>query len=274
MNSLGEFRIDEVKGIKAKIDYVRISNQQYRSMSYEQLLSVLIQMMIDCERANSLEAARLIKFHGDKTKTTKEYKGYVYVIPERDTLKIDKIIKILNVVYGNPELVYVKFVGEPEKIIENKKYREHCNIGKKEQQSRKKLEEEKLLVAEKIFGMNDEISDIKLAKEIAASDDNLVSIGIRLSNLDRERQAKCMFEMERKYSHIKWMLNDTKQAELFGVPLEEYRNKFREKNIMADELTSTFIGYVKILQSNFNCGYIIEDYIYDNVEFEPTFENM
>lgn len=111
-------------------------------------------------------------------------------------------------------------------------------------------------------------------QDIAASDDSLTSIGIRLNHLDWEKRNKYLFEMEKVYHHIKWMLNDTKQAELFNVTLEEYRNTFRENNIRSDSLTSNFLDYVKILQSNFDLGYIIEDYIYDTVENDISFDDM
>ena len=273
MNSLGEFRIDECKGIKEKIEYIKISNQRYTEMNYGQLISTLVQMVVDWDRAASLEAARLIKFNGDKTRTTKEYKGYVYVVPERDNLKIDKIIKILNIIFGNTEMVYVKFVGDPKQILADKNFKDNCNTIKREQHYKKKLEEEKLLVADKLFGISKEISDEELAKEIAASDDHLTSIEVRLRHLEWEKRNTWIFEMERVYHHIKWILNDTKQAELFGITVDEYRSKYREGVIMADSLTQTFLGYVKILQSNFDCGYIIEDYIYDTVEEELSFDD-
>lgn len=94
----------------------------------------------------------------------------------------------------------------------------------------------------------------------------------RLENLDKEREDRLYWRMERVYSHIKWVLNDTKQAELFNVSLFEYITRFKEKNIQGDEQTRLFLDYVHTMQENLNSGYIIEEYVYGNGHEEITFD--
>ena len=266
MNEYGEFRLNEISGINEKIDYIRINDTKYSNLKYEQLLTILIQAAIESNKGDALEAARLVKFTGgSENKDNPEYKGYTYIIPGRNQQKIEKVIKVLKIAYESPDIVFVKFKRDSQDISEEQ-------LLKREQQYKKKLDDEKYFIAQQLFNIDEEISDEDLRKEIIADGEDANTMIWRLDHLDKERENRLYWRMERVYIHIKWVLNDSKQAELFNVSLFEYITKFKDKNIQSDEQTKLFLNYVHTMQENLNSGYIIEDFVYDNGHEEISFD--
>ena len=240
MNNLEEMNLEEARNIREKVDYIRINDTAYRGLSYKRMLEIIIIAAIDCNKAEALEAARLIKFIYDGTKEKNMYKGYTYIIPVRDNLIIDKAIKVLKVAFGSTDYIKVKFVKTYAEI-------EADNEDKKQMQKHKILSEEKEFVANQLFG------DIKLLTDEEIKEESK-ELPIVIEDYEEYRKGDFYWKCERRYRHIKWVLNDVKQAELFGVSVEEYRKNWKERNIQDDKWATAFLEYVRTLQENFNRG--------------------
>lgn len=260
MNNLEEFSLEEARNIREKVEYIRINDTAYKGLSYKRMLEIIIAAAIDSDRAEALEAARLIKFNYDGSKQNNMYKGYTFVIPVRDNLIIDKAIKVLKVAFGNTNHIRVKFVksnAEMQEDIEQKKHIQKYKI----------LCEEKEFVAKQLFG------DIKLLtdEEIREESKELPYV---IEDYEAYRKGDFEWKCEFRYRHIKWVLDDVKQAELFNVSVEEYQRRFKAANIRDDKGVSAFLDYIKVLQSNMNRGYVLMDYICGVEEFNPSFEDF
>lgn len=260
MNNLEEFTLEEARDIREKVDYIRINNTAYKGLSYRRMLEIIIIAAIDSNKAEALEAARLIKFNYECSKGKNMYQGYTYIIPARDNLIIDKAIKVLKVAFGSTDYIKVKFVKTYAEI-------EADNEDKKQIQKHKILSEEKEFVANQLFG------DIKLLTDEEIKEESK-ELPIVIEDYEAYRKGDFYWKCERRYRHIKWVLNDVKQAELFGVSVEEYRDKYKKRNIQDDKWATAFLDYVKTIQENMNRGFMLMDYICDVEEFNPTFDDL
>lgn len=250
MNNLEEFSLEEARDIREKVEYIRINDTAYKGLSYKRMLEVIIAAAIDCDRAEALEAARLIKFNYDGSKYNNMYKGYTYIIPARDNLIIDKAIKVLNVAFGNSNHIRVKFCAKAEDIMADRE-QEKCT------QKFMILQKEKVFVGKQIFDDIKELTDEEIRKEEK-------ELHTKIMDFNQYRFMDLYWQYERRYSHIKWMLNDLKQAELFNVSIEEYQRRFKEANLKEDKDVCAFLEYIKVIQENMNMGFILEEHIYGN----------
>jgi hypothetical protein len=232
-DSMNEINIADVKGIKDKIDYIRIKDKIYTKMSYAEVLEKLIKDNIDSDKATVLEDNRVIRFRGNQTSNSKVYRDYVYVVPRRKDDQINKIIKILNVTRGNTKSVSVKFKGAAVDVIE--KAEERREILNELAKNRKKQEQRDWLM--KYFPVDIEDDETTMHEILETADD----YEDYLHKIEIRRQCK----LERMRENLDYYMNDVKQAEKYNVSIDVYRERYKENNLHSDKIVGAYVDYLR-----------------------------
>lgn len=250
MRENSEFLLNEIVASRYEIEYIKVYDTVYKKYKYSDLIIKLIATAIDTNNTKNLLLGRIIYINNNKKKGTYEYKGFYFTIPSRKAAQLDRVKRIIELCGLDANEVKIKFIGDYEELQE-------VFSSKLTEDSMKQLKKDASIEINKKQVLIEEFKN----KVKHRTDDELVdildkqyyeeeSITFReycekLDNLENFRKQLEWFDNYKVYEHLKFITNDRKQAELYGVSLRKYREQYKEKELNSDSLYRAFKDYVE-----------------------------